>query len=191
MTFFQSRLGAQQGFGTLKFVFDDSNPRSTRGAANVSFRRRGGVRQVNVGLTNFRIKPATEEPRNAIYSYLHFPDRRGRFMYQTKTDAFGEAESTIGVDVAFTAFGSGRGIALLPPKENVENERVMIEECWDPMLSVTFQTSTPEIPRFVDGERKSCPESLANIELRPPTEVISDPNDVRTPLPEKHPLEED
>jgi hypothetical protein len=191
MTLFPNRAGAQQGFGSLRFTFDDSNPRSSRGIAHVSFRRRGGVRQVNVGLADFRVTLEAQSGHNAVYTYLLFPNRAGRFKYHAITNDFDGIERETGVDVAFTSLRSGRGMILLPAKQDTDTEEILIEECWDPSLSLTFQASTPEISRFVDGNRTNCPRILSDIQLLPPATPITDPNQALPTLPAKHPLEED
>ncbi|MFU8804132.1 MAG: hypothetical protein ACNA8W_10015 [Bradymonadaceae bacterium] len=188
-TAFEHLGDRQQGFGTVRFDFDairhyDASSQAW-GKVAIAFRANNGVRQVRVGFDQ-ALFDAGNEPLNALYEYVQFPNQRGHLIFFGRADFTGDGvQEFLGVNANWTADRAGRvagevsGAALAQP--------IRVEQCWNEQSIVVYAHSTPTLPDYDGGEFSDCAAELQDLEIEPP---LYDPPDGEEPeVPGPHPAE--
>lgn len=167
--------GRQRGYGKIRFNFDnihavDPETDAPKGRAAIAFRAVGGVRQVRVATFDL-VEHGKTEKTSALYEYVQFRNRGGRFKFGTRVDWLKDADplEVLAVDAVWTASTEGRALARLSGGSLTINE-VLAEECWGANGRMTFADLTPDMPAvpYEDGMRESCAAGLLEFELDPP-----------------------
>lgn len=206
--------GEQAGQGVLNFhleTLEEAGFGDGRGNVILSFRRKGGVKQIRVMFRNFR-GSFTEQPLHSINKYTELPDGRTRFKFVGLADVVdsdqpgpgnnpgnggngpgnggngpgGPTKERLLVDAAWTDARAGR--AALEAKGASVGRPHRVDQCWNEAQDVVWASSEPQINSQDGGNRDECVSALDEFELEPPKSL--EPPEGEPDIPEPHPDEQ-
>lgn len=184
----QRLRGIQQGFGVVRFFFDDARRFDSNlptGALRIAFRSRNNVRQVRAAFQQVAESPQ-RDPLNALYQYVELPGNRGTLKYKGTGDfeEDGAPLETISAHAAWVSSSEGRIAARISGGSFPQGEDLLVNQCWDAMGVSVYERYNMGAP---EGDLEACAQALRPLTLSAPT--MLDPGTTDPEIPTAHPEE--
>lgn len=184
----QRAQGIQQGFGLVRFFFDDArrfDDELPTGTLRIAFRSRGAVRQVRTAFQNVADSPEGS-PLNALYQYIELPGNQGTLKYKGTGDfeEDGEPLETISAHAAWVSTNEGRIAARVSGGSFEQGDSLLVDQCWDSVGVTVYERFNALAP---EGALKDCALPLQDLSLSAPT--MLEPGTTDPDIPSAHPQE--